>query len=383
MTNTRKIGRSRLNRRMRPRTVIPAGDSITAGGSTLTDPQSLTAGYAGASIFTAGMRYIRNAGVSGNTAAQLEARFQTDVLDYSPDATLILIGTNNLVSGMADSAYTALMQSVERTVLKALDANVLPIIVTPPPKNSAVTEAKRVQPFYYWLAEYYGLPLVDMYRLMVNPADGTYKAGYSDDGTHPNAVGIAAVYPTIGAFLSDIPSLIAPEYLAAVSEATVNNPANLIANGAFALGTSGSLTGWTQNATNSTITLEATTLPETGSAYKNVKAVAGGAYGITGTQPTVAAGDNLIFSGKVALSNIVATSGGLTIEVAFAGSQVRPLRTYLQNGVFKFSQPSVVPVGTTTITPRAYFDVVGTYQITNLTLINRTTMAGIWTPGLQ
>lgn len=146
---------------LRPRTIIPAGDSITAGASVTASPAEYGLGYAEASIYQSGLRLLSNAGVAGNTAADLRARFQNDVLDKNPDAILLMIGTINFVSGMANSAYTTLFNDVEATVLMSLDVGALPIIVTPPPKNSAVAEAKRAQPFYHWLAEYYGLPLID------------------------------------------------------------------------------------------------------------------------------------------------------------------------------------------------------------------------------
>jgi lysophospholipase L1-like esterase len=385
MPTTRKVGRSRLAHLLRPRTIVPAGDSITAGSSVTAAPAEYTAGYAETSIYTAGLRLIANAGVAGNTAAQLRARFQADVVALSPDATMIMIGTNNFSSGMANSAYTTLFNDLEAIVLMALEAGILPIIVTPPPKDSAATEAKRAQPYYYWLAEYYGLPLIDIYRMMVDAANGQYRSGYSGDGTHPQQAGVAAVFAAVGASLSDIPSLIGAEYLAAVSQSATGDPANLVRNGSFALGTApSSITGWTTNTTNNTVTLENSTLPETGKIYKSVVSADGALYSFTGTGITVVPGNELVISGKIKTSSIVATTGAVHVEFSLSGGgQARPIKSWLQNGTFKFSNKLVVPAGKTSITPALYVDKIGTYEVSNLTVIDRTAMAAIWAPGQQ
>lgn len=379
----RKIGRSQLLHMMRPRTIIPAGDSITASADVLPAGQ-YSAGYAPASIFAAnGLRMIANAGVAGDDAAELEARFAADVIDKRPDATMMMIGTNNFVSGMASSAYATLFNALERCVLMALDANILPIIVTPPPKNGAAVEAKRAQPFYYWLAEYYGLPLIDVYRMMVNPADGSFISGHSGDGTHPQHAGIAAVFPTVAAGLSDLPSLVGRQYLAAVSESAVGDLANMIRNGSFALGTApSSITGWTTNVTNSTITLENPTQPETGKVYKNVKAADGGVYALSGSGLTVVPGHELIMSAKVKLSSFVSTTGAFHLGLD-GSTTFRPMKGWMQNGTFYPSMKLTVPTGLTAFTPTTYVDVVGTMEISNITVIDRTAMAAIWQPGQQ
>lgn len=381
-----EIGRTSLVKNMlRPKTIIPAGDSITAGATTAASPAEYAAGYAEAAIYTAGLRLLANAGVSGDTASQLLARFQTDVIDKQPDATIIMIGTNNFVSGMANSAYATLFNSLETCVLMSLDAGILPIIATPPPKNGANSEAKRAQPFYYWLTEYYGLPLFDAYRRWVDPANGNWQSAYTGDNTHPDLEGIAAVFPALGAALSDIPSMVAPEYLAAVSESSTGDLANMIRNGSFSRGTApSSITGWTTNTTNNTITLENPTLPETGKVFKSAVSADGGIYPLSGASVTVVPGNELILSGKVKISDVVATSGSVHMEFQLSGGgQTRPMKGWIQNGTFKFSNKFVVPSGKTSMTPALYIDKIGTYEVSNLTMIDRTAMADIWQPGAQ
>lgn len=380
-----RVRRSRLMTMMRPRTLVLAGDSNTAGNSVVANPPEYGPNYGELSAYLAGLRILRNAGVPGNTAAQLRARFMTDVVSYNPDVVTILIGTNNFVSGMADSAYTTLFNDLEACVLMALDAGILPIIVTPPPKNDAVTEAKRAQPFYYWLTEYYGIPLIDMFIITVDPTNGNYKSGYSDDGTHLNATGKAAVFPIVGQKLSDIPSLIGQEYRAAVSESTTGNMSNMIRNGSFSLGTApSSITGWTTNTTNNTITLENPTFPETGKICKHVVSADGGIYLLAGSSGAVTAGHDMIVSGKIKTSGISVTTGVAHVRIFFGGgNRSSPIYALNQNGEFKFSSTFVVPSGETTFVPEVYINKAGTYEVSNLTLIDRTAMGAIWTPGQQ
>lgn len=378
---------------LRPRTIIPAGDSITLYGTGQDATPELSGSMFEAAAFNSGMRIVRNAGVAGNTAQQLEARFQADVVDHAPDCTTIMIGTNNFTSGMANSAYADLFNSLENCVLMALDAGILPIIVCPTPKDAAVNEARRAQPFYYWLAEYYGLPLIDLYRHFVVASDGSMIDAYgNDEGSgirlHPNEAGIAVGYPVLAAGLSDLSSLIGAEYLAAVSLDSMGDISNLLRNGSFALGTApSSINGWTTGTTNNTITLEDPVLPQTGKVMKNVKSATGGLYFIqSGTTTAAAPGDECIFSGRIKTSDIVATgSGGVITEIAFStvGGQVRPMKDWRQNGDFRFSLPFVVPEGSTAVSAKVYSNVVSTVEISNLTLINRTAMAAIWAPGQQ
>jgi len=383
-----EIGATTLVKNMlRPRTIIPAGDSGIAGGSAQTsEVWQFASNLAETSIYAAkDLRLIRNAGVAGDTSAMLEARLQADVIAYAPDACLLMIGTNDFISGMANSAYAAMFNSIERMVLRLLKAGILPIIMTPPPKNAAAVEAKRAQPFYYWLAEQYGLPLIDLYRICVDPTNGNFKASYSPDNLHltPFATGVAA--PIVGAKLANIPTLCSPAYLAAVSQAAVGDMANLYANGSFALGTApSSITTWSTNVTNNTITLENPVLPQTGKVVKQVLAADGGIYGLYGSDITVVPGNRIVWSGQVDISGMdPATDTGFQLSLAYSGGTARAFNSWKQNGSFVFSNEFVVPAGKTALTPQFFIQDIATYQVANLTLVDRTAMGAVWTPGLQ
>jgi lysophospholipase L1-like esterase len=126
------------------------------------------------------------------------ARIGTDVLAYAPDVVLMLGGTNNIGTGMTNAQISNNMLNLESMVRLMLKAGILPIIVTPPARNSAPIETRKIQPFYYALAQAYGLPLLDLFRLTVDPVTGNYLTGYSADGTHLLPAAIAACRQSLG-----------------------------------------------------------------------------------------------------------------------------------------------------------------------------------------
>jgi lysophospholipase L1-like esterase len=371
----------------RPLKIIPFGDSITASNSAKTlGLWAFSNGYAESSICQSGGRYtlLSNAGVSGNTTAQMLARVQTDVIALKPDVCLLLGGTNDFVSGMADSVYTSIFNNLENIIKALLVNKILPIIVTPPPKNAAATEAKRSQPFYYALARYYGLPLIDMYRTLVDPANGNYKAGLSSDNVHPNASGITLMIAQATPVLSNLANAFCPPYLASVSEASVNNPANLIRNGSFSISTTPPTPdSWTVNTTNAIQTLVAATLPYTGNTFNYVKSVAGGAYALSGsTLSSFAVGNTMQMNVEIEVSGLTpATASGFQVSLTSNAGGILRLTNLVQNGINLFSTDFVVPTGTTTLLPAVYVADAATYKVNNFTVINSTALGVIHTPG--
>jgi lysophospholipase L1-like esterase len=195
-----------------------------------------------------GLRRVRQAGVPGNTSAQMLARFDTDVTPYAPSAVVIMAGTNdsNDANPIPVATYAANMQALV-TKCRAIAAT--PILCTLPPNVVSTARRKLVINYNAWLRRYcknHGVVLVDLYNLLVDPATGDYLAAYgtaSNDKTHP----INAGYPAMGqALWNAISGLIPP---AAPLLPYENGDANnLITNGLF-LSTTGSgtslmPTGW-------------------------------------------------------------------------------------------------------------------------------------------
>lgn len=376
----------------RPIRIIPAGDSITQNNSTFASGLwQYGAGYAEVSIMQSGARYriLRNAGISGNTSAQLLARIQTDVIAYAPDVCMVMIGTNDFVSGMASSAYSSLFNNVEQIVLALLKAGILPVIVTPPPRDVGTTEAKNAQWYYYALAQYYGLPLIDMFRTLVDASTGTYASGNSSDGIHPIAAGITKMIAAATPVLSSLAGSACAPYLAAVSEASGNAFANILRNGAFALGTSGAPTGWTVNSTGATPTSVAATQPYTGNTFTYNKTVGGAAFALSGGSPSVAGGgfsvgDTLQMNVRMKVSGLTpATATGYQLRLEADSGGILRTNGWVQNGDMVFSSEFTVPAATTTLTPTLFVQDVSQYEVSNWTVFNVTKANAIWQPGQQ
>lgn len=181
------------------RLMVGIGDSTMRGG---TD----TPGVAGATtvhvdgawlqaacwILQQGITFGRNAGITGNTLAQMNARYAADVAALTPDLVPILGGRNDVQYDWTSLAamqakYAALVAKVLATD-NASGGKAVPIIVTCLPTDDP-TFAARLVAFNAWLRDYArteGIFLVDFEAIARNPDTGTYWPVFGvTDGTHP------------------------------------------------------------------------------------------------------------------------------------------------------------------------------------------------------
>ena len=140
---------------------------------------------------------FRNAGVNGDTLAQMLARVQADVLAYSPDIVFVFGGKNTISTG----ATFASIQTTYTQILDALATGGVSrvVVVTDPPHNgrSAAERAVRDQ-MNDWLRR---LPqirkqviaTIDAYSAVVDPATGDYVSGLAYDLLHPSTSGAQAI----------------------------------------------------------------------------------------------------------------------------------------------------------------------------------------------
>jgi lysophospholipase L1-like esterase len=377
----------------RPLSVVVAGDSLTQGNSSSSAGMwSWGTSYAEGALMMAGPRFrlLANAGISGNTAAQLLARLDADVLAYAPDLCPLLIGTNDITSGMSDSAITSMMNTIEQIVLRLLRAGIMPVIATPPPNDGAIAEAKKIQWFYYALAQYYGLPLIDMFRALVDPADGSWATGLNVDSKHPNAAGIAVMQSAAAAVLTNLEKSACPPYLAAVSETSANGFANAVMNGAFAnAAASPTPDGWTVVTTGATQTLVSAPQPYTGNTVRYDKTAASSqnalqAASITSAGAGFAVGDVLDINVRLKTSGLTpASASGFRVELNSNLGTFARLNNWVQNGDFSASWRITVQSGVTSLTPRLVVQDIGLYEVNNWTVFNVTRANAIWQPGRQ
>ncbi len=106
---------------MTEKTVVCIGDSLTYGY--LMDPGE---DYPSRVARLTGLRVI-NAGVNGDTAEDIERRFQRRVLAAAPDACVLLGGSNDVFPGTHGRANESLKRMVER----GIEADIRMILCTP------------------------------------------------------------------------------------------------------------------------------------------------------------------------------------------------------------------------------------------------------------
>lgn len=366
---------------------IAIGDSICIGGGTSNNGlQQFGSSYANLLCMTSGghLRLQRNAGIFGQTSSQILARIDSDVIAYAPDVCLLNAGTNDIAAGYStDADYAATMNNIEQMVRKLLRAGIMPVVAVPPPFTAHETETRKLRVLIYLLAEYYSIPLIDIYQVCVDPATGGWKSGYNSDDRHPNPTAISAIAAYYGPKLATLETFRTPNYLAAFGEVSSGQFANLLRNGNFASG-SPIPTGF--NGNSSYASFGTPSLPYNGKTFTSTAVPAGTVLATAANITTgFSACDTLRFSGRIDISGLTpGTSSGVTLGVTCTGSKSQqPLYGWGYNGTFEFCTDFVIPAGATTLAWSLYSaDSGGTYALSNMTILNLTTARAVWTPGV-
>lgn len=170
------------------------GDSITQGSwqNSTSFQSSCPPLYAGM-LSSQRLLTVAVAGIAGNKVADMLARFDTDVTPSTPNVVHLLGGTNDCPVGITTLA--SFQASIIAIVAKIRAIGAKAVIGTIPPSNTAGNHVK-ITTFNAWLRRYaaqQGIPIVDYYGLLADPANGNYLAGYFSDGTHPNTAGQVAM----------------------------------------------------------------------------------------------------------------------------------------------------------------------------------------------
>lgn len=196
------------------------------------------------------LRYVRNAGVFGNTSAQMLARFDTDVTPYAPKVVTLMCGTNDTGQSVPLATIAANIRAI---VAKIKTIGARPVLFTCPPTGSVTPSDRqaRVAALNAWIRRYAtasGIPVIDAYALWVDPATGSYQSAYDGgDTVHPGGPGYLALASAVAAKVGAGLLPEAPPMLCAYNGDTQN----LVANGLFLTGTAASPTSWSyQNATS-------------------------------------------------------------------------------------------------------------------------------------
>lgn len=158
---------------------------------------------------------IRNAGVSGQSLADIRARL-SEILAESPDFLHFMGGINTIIATVAGQEDNILRQMQADTVAiieATLNNNTIPIINTllplgPSAAGYTAARGNMVLRFNAWLRNiaYYIYPeifLFDGWEICVNPLDGDWIAAYSTDDLHPTANGTQALGIAMATLLQD------------------------------------------------------------------------------------------------------------------------------------------------------------------------------------
>jgi lysophospholipase L1-like esterase len=139
---------------------------------------------------------VNNAGVPGNTTAQMRARLNTDVYPYNPDVLFVLGGTNDLGLRINQSAIIANLRAI---LVDARAHKIMVILLVLPPESSAMArEIGSLNTAIVNLARAQRVTYVDIHAPLAN-ANGAYFPKYTSDGLHLSSLGAQVVANTVRA----------------------------------------------------------------------------------------------------------------------------------------------------------------------------------------
>jgi lysophospholipase L1-like esterase len=185
-----------------PASIITFGDSITLqGGGAVRWPIGTYAdiGYFQYANDTLGNVFLwqRNAGLGGDTTAQMLARLSADVFAYTPDWVSVLGGINDLTGGVASATTIANLGSIYDQVLAAGCRLVACVVLPSTSINTGAlqTTVDSINNFIRsYAAAHAPVILVDWWNAF-RSAPGSYEPapGYTSDGKHPSTSGASVM----------------------------------------------------------------------------------------------------------------------------------------------------------------------------------------------
>jgi len=169
-------------------TFVALGDSLTAWPSDASWPTRLDAE-------DANLRLVNNAGVPGDTTADMLARLNSDVFAYKPEVLFIMGGTNDLGHNFSQATTIANL----RAIIIAANAKGIRIdLMTIPPDAYTDMAAKidSLNAAIVHLGNAYKLVVIDIHTPL-STSTGVYVPKYTIDGLHFSPLGAQVVANTI------------------------------------------------------------------------------------------------------------------------------------------------------------------------------------------
>lgn len=177
---------------------LTAGDRLVCVGDSITaDPHGYVSLVQQVLSSTGRRVEVINAGVAGETAADMALRFRTDALMHQPSWVTICAGGNDAVRGVA---VTEFGRSIQQMIEEAKHADVNVGLCTPTPaepsyqggEHSAVNAL--IAEYAEWIRQaalQQGLLLIPMYEIftLVHSAGADDPVRLTYDGWHPSPAG--------------------------------------------------------------------------------------------------------------------------------------------------------------------------------------------------
>jgi lysophospholipase L1-like esterase len=144
---------------------------------------------------------VLNKGINGDTTGGMLARFSSDVINSKPSHVIIMGGVNDLIWNVPLSVVES---NVAAIIQQSVHNLIVPVIGVPTPV--IIDEAQKhwgfVSNFYevnemlrdyrQWIVsfgEYFGVKVLDFYKLFYEDYSHRIKRSYFLDGLHPTIEG--------------------------------------------------------------------------------------------------------------------------------------------------------------------------------------------------
>ena len=161
-------------------TFVAMGDSLTAWPSDGPWPNRLDKG-------DANLQILHNAGVPGDTTADMRGRFDRDVLAYKPNVVFILGGTNDLGHKISQATTIANLKAMV-VAAKAKGIRVFLMTIPPDSYKSMAPQIDSLNAAIVRLGNANSVVVIDIHSPL-STSTGVYVPKYTSDGLHFSTLG--------------------------------------------------------------------------------------------------------------------------------------------------------------------------------------------------
>jgi lysophospholipase L1-like esterase len=165
-------------------TFVAIGDSLTAWPTESPWPDRLDKG-------DANLQILNNAGVPGDTTADMRGRFDRDVLAYKPNVVFILGGTNDLGHKVSQATTIANLKAMV-VAAKAKGIRVFLMTIPPDSFTSMAPYIDSLNAAIVRLGNANAVVVIDIHSPL-STSDGVYVRKFTSDGLHFSVLGSATV----------------------------------------------------------------------------------------------------------------------------------------------------------------------------------------------